>query len=83
MAAFPVINKYLSPTKMSFNRKIENLTVVCPYSEILLDNKRRNELPAIKAHRKILKFIVLNEVLKFSKANKCSLMSTMPHSEKH
>lgn len=52
MASFPVINKYLAPTKTSFNRKTEELTVVCPYSEILLDNKRRNELPAIKAHRK-------------------------------
>lgn len=84
MASFPVINKYLAPTKMSFNRKIEELTVVCPYSEILLDNKRRNELPAIKTHRKkILKFVVLNEVLKFPKANKCSLISTMSHSGKH
>lgn len=73
------------PTKMSFNRKIDKLTVVCPYSEILLDNKKKEmNYQAIKVHRKKkLKFTVLNEVLKFPKANKCSLISAMSHSEKY
>lgn len=41
------------PTKMSFNRKIDKLTVVCPYSELLLDNKKKEmNYQAIKVHRK-------------------------------